>query len=106
LVISEHSEVFPLQVTSAPIISSDICVKEYPKDFDPSYAICAGYPEGGHGTCFGDSGGPLQCKLADKRWYIFGTVSWGVPCAKPGFPDVYGSVIALLDWIQTTIENN
>jgi len=104
--LEHHERYFPLQVTSVPIIAPDVCAKAYPKDFDASYEICGGFPEGGHGTCNGDSGGPLQCKLADNKWHVVGIVSWGVPCAKPGFPDVYTYVIPLLDWIQTTIKNN
>jgi hypothetical protein len=69
--------------------------------------VCAGgQTRGGLGVCMGDSGGPLQCKARDGKWYQVGITSWGVPCAKPGLPDVYTKVSAYYDWIVQTIDKN
>jgi len=57
----------------------------------------------GSGTCMGDSGGPLQCKASDGKWYQVGITSWGIPCGNRGLPDVFTRVSAYYDWIQKTI---
>ena len=57
--------------------------------------ICAGYKEGGKDSCQGDSGGPLVSK-----GQLIGVISWGIGCAKPGFPGVYARVAAVRDWIR------
>lgn len=44
----------------------------------------------------GDSGGPLV-RASDKM--LFGLVSFGNDCAKPGYPGVYAKITIVLDWI-------
>ena len=69
--------------------------------------ICGGHLDGGHGSCFGDSGGPLQCRLSEGKWYLIGVVSWGGDkCAVEGEPEVYGNVVNLIDWVENTIGDN
>jgi len=43
-------------------------------------------------SCQGDSGGPLFGTLADGRQVQVGIVSYGLGCATPEFPGVYGEV--------------
>lgn len=64
--------------------------------------ICAGVMAGGVDACQGDSGGPLV-HLAD-RWVLVGVVSWGVGCARPGFPGVYTNVDQMLDWAHSVMQ--
>jgi len=60
-------------------------------------SICA-LLTGGHGACFGDSGGPLT-----TGGKLIGLVSWGRPCAV-GIPDVFTRVSVFLDWIAEISE--
>ena len=46
----------------------------------------------GGDSCQGDSGGPLFGTLADGRLVQVGIVSYGLGCAVPAFPGVYGEV--------------
>ena len=99
-----------LQATSVPIVSNDYCLKKQTEDFNSTDMICGGHLDGGHGTCYGDSGGPLQCRLSDGKWYLIGVVSWGgdgkLQCAVEGYLDVYANVVNLIDWVQKSIADN
>ena len=60
----------------------------------------------GHGTCRGDSGGPVVHER-DGKWYLEGVHSWGRPtCAQKGHYDGQADVRAALQWIKDTINNN
>ncbi|XP_065335680.1 trypsin-1-like [Cloeon dipterum] len=56
--------------------------------------LCADVPEGGLGSCNGDSGGPL---LVDG--VAVGLVSWANECALQGYPTVYTRLPDYRDWI-------
>ncbi|XP_052738132.1 trypsin-1-like [Bicyclus anynana] len=59
--------------------------------------VCAGVPQGGKDSCQGDSGGPAVASSTQ-----LGIVSFGVGCARPGFPGVYARVASpgIRDWIK------
>ena len=82
------------------IIDERKCRQYYP-DINNSTQICVDADlGGGHGTCLGDSGGPLQCFHTDKnRWYQIGLISYGEPCALPETPDVFTKIEYFYDWI-------
>ena len=61
-------------------------------------SICAA----GHGvdTCQGDSGGPMVHRDHSGRWVQAGIVSWGLGCARDGYPGVYTQVSAFRSAIK------
>ncbi|EDW83421.1 uncharacterized protein Dwil_GK22326 [Drosophila willistoni] len=69
--------------------------------------LCAGKLNGKGGTCVGDSGGPLQCRLShDGPWILAGVTSFGSGCALEGFPDVYTRTSYYMKWIEDTIASH
>uniref|UniRef100_A0A1I8NR22 Peptidase S1 domain-containing protein n=2 Tax=Stomoxys calcitrans TaxID=35570 RepID=A0A1I8NR22_STOCA len=66
--------------------------------------LCAGKLNGKGGTCVGDSGGPLQCRLTKTGpWILAGITSFGSGCSLEGYPDVYTRTSHYMKWIQDTI---
>jgi len=53
----------------------------------PDEQFCAGSP--GVDTCQGDSGGPMIGHGGHGEWVQVGIVSWGLGCARDGYPGVY-----------------
>lgn len=74
-------------------VTPQLCKKAYGSWRMTSDMICFADP--GKDSCQGDSGGPLA--IGDT---LVGVVSWGIGCAKEGYPGVYSSVSEHLPWIQ------
>jgi secreted trypsin-like serine protease len=55
-------------------------------------SLCAG--RHGVDTCQGDSGGPMVRKNSKGHWVQVGIVSWGLGCARDGYPGVYTQISA------------
>lgn len=77
---------------------------DYGHIFDPVTQLCAGGPvAGGHGDCYGDSGGPLMAQVGG-RCLVVGAVSYGYGCARAGEPGFFARVAGrelqgwILDW--------
>ena len=66
--------------------------------------FCAG--EAGKDSCQGDSGGPMVGTNENGETVLVGVVSWGIGCAREGYPGVYARVANYIDWLQETIANN
>ncbi|XP_077959764.1 chymotrypsin-like protease CTRL-1 [Gasterosteus aculeatus] len=93
----------PLQEVPVPVVGENQCACGYRLEADANITnemICAG--EENRGTCQGDSGGPLQCKQA-SNWIQAGITSFGVPCARAGFPEVYARVSQFQTWITEQV---
>ncbi|GKY90669.1 hypothetical protein MPSEU_000040300 [Mayamaea pseudoterrestris] len=90
-----------LQTVQLPYIPYEKCQAYYGSHVQPDM-ICAGYKEGGHDACNGDSGGPMIVRKGDQIFQV-GVVSWGKGCGQPNQPGVYISVQFHFNWIQKTI---
>lgn len=91
-----------LQKVAVDVYELSECQSAYYPKFRISidqWHLCAGTRDGGKGTCHGDSGGPLQCRVNGK-WVIAGITSFGSGCAKPGFPDVFTNVAYFTNWMK------
>ncbi|AGL20973.1 trypsinogen precursor [Actinoplanes sp. N902-109] len=89
-----------LRYATVPMIDDTTCAKAYRKvgvDLVTKESICAGRT--GVDTCQGDSGGPLV-KRTGTGWVQVGIVSWGLGCARRGYPGVYTQVSAFRDAIR------
>ncbi|XP_037943480.1 trypsin zeta-like [Teleopsis dalmanni] len=87
-----------LQEVTVPIVSNEICNKDYEGLITDSM-LCAGRRGvGGKDACQGDSGGPL---LVNGK--LAGVVSWGYGCARPEYPGVYAKVSYLHAWLLEKI---
>ncbi|MGH2986605.1 MAG: S1 family serine peptidase [Solirubrobacterales bacterium] len=98
---------FPDDLHEAQIhmISDAFCSSPttYGSQFFPETMVCAGEELGGKDTCQGDSGGPLVVPMAGGGFRLAGDTSWGLQCALPNFPGVYGRVAD--DPMRTAIAN-
>jgi trypsin len=92
-----------LQQVHVPIFDQDACHEVYVDSINFETQICAGVPEGGISSCFGDSGGPLLVRSHDGvEWRLSGITSYAYGCAEPGHPSVWARVSALSDWVEAT----
>ncbi|GAB6027633.1 peptidase domain containing associated with muscle reproteinration 1 [Chamberlinius hualienensis] len=102
-----------------PIVNRSYCEENYRKQenhTDTSITanmICAGYPQGGIGTCEGHSGGPFVFPEIDQKrnatqWILRGVVSWGSEhCGRRAhLYSVLVNVAQYVPWINSYINSN
>jgi trypsin len=98
------SPVIPSRLKSVDVeaVADEECTTNGLMGFAPDSEICA--ETLGGDSCQGDSGGPLFGNLADGRRVQVGIVSYGLGCAVPEFPGVYGEVNnpSIHDFITST----
>ncbi|KAF5305586.1 hypothetical protein FQA39_LY01677 [Lamprigera yunnana] len=94
-----------------PLLPNDVCNTKF-KDINriTPNQLCAGGEEG-KDSCDGDSGGPLMrtfqdAATAQSQWYQEGVVSWGVGCARPGYPAIYTCILRYIGWIVNIISED
>lgn len=92
-----------LRHAQVPIISDSNCRASYGSSMNPTYEICAGYPQGGTDSCQGDSGGPLVVQRPNGSWVLAGATSWGDGCARPDAPGVYAEMRAAAAFISNYV---
>jgi secreted trypsin-like serine protease len=93
-----------LHYATVPTVPDGNCATAYKKAGVKLVApdsICAGRE--GVDTCQGDSGGPMVSQDGAGRWVQVGIVSWGLGCARNGFPGVYTQVFHFRQAIQAAI---
>jgi secreted trypsin-like serine protease len=84
-----------LRYAEVPSVADRTCAKAYARTgvkLVAAESICAG--KRGVDTCQGDSGGPMVRRDGSGTWVQVGIVSWGLGCARQGYPGVYGQVSA------------
>jgi len=89
-----------LYKVDVPVVTDASCSTSYGSGSIADSMICAG--EGGKDSCQGDSGGPMMCERGGVN-YLCGIVSWGLGCARPGYPGVYTEVSYFDQWAQEAI---
>jgi secreted trypsin-like serine protease len=93
-----------LHYATVPSVPDDTCAAEYQKagvKLVTSDSICAG--KSGVDTCQGDSGGLMVGRNATGEWVQVGIVSWGLGCARAGYPGVYSQISTFRDDIRQAI---
>jgi secreted trypsin-like serine protease len=94
-----------LHYAIVPTVPDKVCAAEYKKagvDLVADESICAG--RRGVDTCQGDSGGPMVGRDADGQWVQVGIVSWGLGCARDGYPGVYTQISAFRTEIRKAVQ--
>jgi hypothetical protein len=83
-----------LREVQIDMIADSVCSSptSYGSSFFRETMLCAGEVAGGQDTCQGDSGGPLVVPVGGGTFRLVGDTSFGIGCALPNFPGVYGRV--------------
>ena len=89
-----------LQEVEVEAFSHSTCNDLYSGDINEKTMLCAGEAGGGQDSCQGDSGGPI---FSLNPLLQIGVVSWGIGCARSGYPGVYARTSGAADWIESTI---
>jgi secreted trypsin-like serine protease len=93
-----------LHFANVPTVPDATCAAEYSKagvKLVADESICAG--RAGVDTCQGDSGGPMIGRDGTGQWVQVGIVSWGLGCARDGYPGVYTQISAFRSAIEKAI---
>ncbi|XP_042339817.1 proproteinase E-like [Plectropomus leopardus] len=93
-----------LQQALLPVVGHSVCSSSdwWGGTVKPTM-ICAGGDI--RSGCHGDSGGPLNCKGSDGRWYVQGVTSFvsSLGCNTPNRPTVFTRTSSFTKWISDTM---
>lgn len=90
---NDHEKQDRLRYGAVPVVPDSACAKAYRKvgvALVRAESICAG--DQVVDACQGDSGGPMVRRDAAGHWTQVGIVSYGLGCARDGYPGVYTEV--------------
>ena len=85
-----------LQEARVDVHSKSYCNSIYHNQGD--YHVCVG-TKGENTACFGDSGGPLSCRV-NGVWKLAGAASWTSGSCSVNYPAAYARVAHVTDWIK------
>ncbi|CAK4099188.1 unnamed protein product [Aphanomyces euteiches] len=84
------------QVTIWPTSTCNDALREV----DAATMLCAGGKN--QDTCHGDSGGPLTVMINNHE-ELAGLTSWGLGCAKQGYPGVYARLSVAKNFVESIV---
>lgn len=104
----------PLRFVRLPVVTQSECRASYASRsgaYNISDAMfCAGFAQGRHDTCLGDSGGGfvMQHGGGRGRWVVLGVVSWAGPedCGTERVYGVYTRVEHYRSWIKEIMDQD
>lgn len=91
-----------LRRVDVPVVGRAECSDAYGFVGDITESMfCAGLlDEGGKDACAGDSGGPIVNAATGR---LIGLTSWGMGCARAGYPGVYTRVGLFVSWVNANM---
>ncbi|PXF45846.1 Serine protease 30 [Gracilariopsis chorda] len=97
-----------LRLVDVPVVAMTKCKRDYSRAdillasrLREDVQLCAGLDAGGCDACQGDSGGPLTTFDENGNVVQVGVVSFGIGCAKAGFPGVYTRLSSFEAWMAS-----
>jgi len=102
-----------LQKANVDVITNDDCKQRMSSvggaSIDPWHICVTDTTNQAKGSCNGDSGGPLSCKVSNA-YQVAGVTSWGVSSSDEDclttYPSVYARVSEVGDWINGLINGS
>eukprot|EP00548_Thalassiothrix_antarctica_P020505 CAMPEP_0194194714 /NCGR_PEP_ID=MMETSP0154-20130528/75733_1 /TAXON_ID=1049557 /ORGANISM="Thalassiothrix antarctica, Strain L6-D1" /LENGTH=708 /DNA_ID=CAMNT_0038919169 /DNA_START=20 /DNA_END=2144 /DNA_ORIENTATION=- len=88
-----------LQKLNVPMVSQEVCDRQYNGVINETVHLCAGYEHGEHDACQGDSGGPIFREVDTKQFRQYGVVSWGRGCAMAHHSGIYARTSGASEWL-------
>ncbi|CAH1389860.1 unnamed protein product [Nezara viridula] len=93
-----------LKVVDLLMVTADACQESLTKKdlgmINSKIQFCTLEETGKKDACQGDSGGPLSC-----NGVVWGLVSWGEGCARPGNPAVFARMDVAKNWLEQDVYN-
>ncbi|CAH1389858.1 unnamed protein product [Nezara viridula] len=84
-------------ITKTYLLTAAHCITDLGRIND-EIQLCTLEEKGRKDACQGDSGGPLSC-----YGVIWGLVSWGEGCARPGNPGIFARTDVAKKWLEEVV---